>query len=733
MRERPVWYSTVWCAVSCCAAVWHRAVWCSAARRSRRRLVAVAVALLSTSLLTAPASSQDWRDADEEEPPIVGVLRRIARAQRHFHDERTVDQDLDGRGEYATLQELAGVLPPRGGGSVETEALLPPEYGAVDGRGTVQIGEHLIRVYLPAADGHGVNEIKGHYTRGDRALSPDLAELAWVAYAWPVSGKEDPTLCVNGYGVITRLSSRATKPAYEGRRRVPSAGAAFSAGGVRSLHSVLSIDATGQDRRKWQEFAKVESDTIAAERMALGEVRRYEVRRRLMQRIVAVGAAAWVPRPQERAVARSLIALSRAQTRFRARSLVDVDGDGFGEFGSLQEVLALIPARSAADGTPGTARFQIDPVPLRADEISEQGELRQGNYLIRLFLPAAGKGVARESRGRAVAVGSAAVDAEQAEVRWCAYAWPAEGSGAALMINQDGKLLRAESHEYVGAGRGPKPGAAFVDGGLGQIVGQLASEAQGQDRLRWDPEIPDVARVAADVERAMEPSDAESTQLTRLLHAAGLPERSSDPVIIRRRGNDEAAIHALKALVSAQAVFRWRKAVDVDADGLPEFGTFQELSSGVRCRTAADGATEDGVALSPSILSLPYQTVNRGGEVERRGYLFKLFLPGTGGSALHEVPGRALAEGGEGTFDTDAAERQWCAYAWPIDAGVTGQLVLAVNQEGVLVRLEGTPYEGVGRGPNPGAAFRDGGLRTIRGALALDTEGQDGNTWRPLE
>ena len=45
------------------------------------------------------------------------------------------------------------------GRTAEAEAYLPTEYGAVDSRGNVRIGDHLVRMYLTSADGSGVNEV----------------------------------------------------------------------------------------------------------------------------------------------------------------------------------------------------------------------------------------------------------------------------------------------------------------------------------------------------------------------------------------------------------------------------------------------------------------------------------------------------------------------------------------------------------------------------------------------
>ncbi len=176
----------------------------------------------------------------------------------------------------------------------------------------------------------------------------------------------------------------------------------------------------------------------------------------------------------------------------------------------------------------------------------------------------------------------------------------------------------------------------------------------------------------------------------------------------RLRANETFAASTLRTIRSSAAHFQSIAGIDLDNDGIGEFGVLQELSGAVALRTASDGSSVGGSVLDPIVLSAAFRSVNANAEVARSGYLFKVFLPGKGGFAVGEGVGAVLAAGS--TIDTDLAERTWCAYAWPIAYGFTGRRTFFVNQEGIITAKDDAGTSGTGdiTARNAGDAFLPG-------------------------
>ena len=97
--------------------------------------------------------------------------------------------------------------------------------------------------------------------------------------------------------------------------------------------------------------------------------------------------------------------------------------------------------------------------------------------------------------------------------------------------------------------------------------------------------------------------------------------------------------------------------------------------------------------LSPPVLSSSFGNV-QGSVVTRSGYVFQIWLPDAMGDGEQEA---ATGGGGATLPDPDNCEVLWAAYAWPLDAGTTGNRVFFVNQEGDLLQMNNriaTPYTG---------------------------------------
>jgi hypothetical protein len=195
-------------------------------------------------------------------------------------------------------------------------------------------------------------------------------------------------------------------------------------------------------------------------------------------------------------------------------------------------------------------------------------------------------------------------------------------------------------------------------------------------------------------------------------------------------------VATLRLIVEAQEQFKAARVVDLDGDGIGEFGVFRELVGTVALRTNSCGINTGGLALESPLLPprFGHPSVRRA-EVRRSGYIFKVFLPGLAGHAVEEhaySPFDSL----EGC-DEAGAETDWCAYAWPVRRGTSGRRTFFVNQSGVVTQANDRAYFGTQKFDthNAGAAFvaGEGWIRTITGTQALGTVGRDGNFWRVVE
>jgi len=202
----------------------------------------------------------------------------------------------------------------------------------------------------------------------------------------------------------------------------------------------------------------------------------------------------------------------------------------------------------------------------------------------------------------------------------------------------------------------------------------------------------------------------------------------------RLNANETSAISTLRNITSCQAQFQSSAKADADNDGTGEFGVFREMSGAIAVRTALDGTNTGGAVLAPPVLSGAFRTTNANAEVSRSGYLFKVFLPGTGGLGQEETATGA-GDTLDGTVDGDLSETSWCGYAWPASYGNSGNRSFFVNQAGDITGTDDNGYDGTADIDEAGAggAFRGtGAAGSITGQQAIGTVGRDGNTWKQI-
>ena len=195
----------------------------------------------------------------------------------------------------------------------------------------------------------------------------------------------------------------------------------------------------------------------------------------------------------------------------------------------------------------------------------------------------------------------------------------------------------------------------------------------------------------------------------------------------RLSANESNAISTLRNLVTSQAQFQSASNMDEDQDGTGEYGSFGELSGLSNLQRNGVGIASP---LNPPILPATFQTIDANGYATKSGYLFEVFLPNNAAAPIGQ---KDVAGGGPNpAVDPDNCESMWCAYAWPIDLGTTGNRAFFVNQRGEILqsKMNAVQYSGAAAGPPHSAAYTAVGMNQ---PVALPpVAGNDGNDWTPL-
>ncbi len=208
--------------------------------------------------------------------------------------------------------------------------------------------------------------------------------------------------------------------------------------------------------------------------------------------------------------------------------------------------------------------------------------------------------------------------------------------------------------------------------------------------------------------------------------------------------NETAAIATLRNLASCQAQIQTSGKIDVDQDGIGEYGTFLELTGSVGVRRGLNigegsgpaGATfkAKGKVVMPPILSPAMANLDKTGFVAKSGYAFMIFLPDTSrpfSLFVHETgPAASVGlAGGTGKIGIDLSETTWCAYAQPVVRGTSGNRRFFVNQSGDVMQSANDvgKRQGVATAIEGNSAFRVNG---ITGTIAVGTRGMDGDVWK---
>jgi hypothetical protein len=220
-----------------------------------------------------------------------------------------------------------------------------------------------------------------------------------------------------------------------------------------------------------------------------------------------------------------------------------------------------------------------------------------------------------------------------------------------------------------------------------------------------------------------------------IIAAMAIPRLSAARVI----AHESNAVATMRTIATAEAQTVASSSIDSNGDGAGEYAYFAEMAGLKPARVNAGGATAAGVPgideLRPNSLVVGMGNVSASC-VQRSGYLFQIWLPGA--AVAGAVPG--IAEdptGGKaaGPFpDSDNCATMWCAYAWPLSRGNSGDMVYFINNSGQMLQMSNrgaVKYSGLAGGPPFDAAFSAandmGSGIAINGLVANDT-----NLWTPF-
>lgn len=191
----------------------------------------------------------------------------------------------------------------------------------------------------------------------------------------------------------------------------------------------------------------------------------------------------------ESAAIATLKNISSGQSQCQASGVIDVNGNGQGEYGFFGELSGRIAVRNNT----GATQTITPPVLSTAFGNIADSRVSRSGYLFQMYLPdATGAGVPEDALG-GDAGNAAGVDPGQAETLWCCYAWPqVQGNSGkrTFFVNQSGDILATNGVTLAYSGNTnlatiPVPAAAYMAGSSGFMGDRVASNSSGLDGNFW--------------------------------------------------------------------------------------------------------------------------------------------------------------------------------------------------------------------------------------------------------
>ncbi len=292
------------------------------------------------------------------------------------------------------------------------------------------------------------------------------------------------------------------------------------------------------------------------------------------------------------------------------------------------------------------------------------------------------------------------------------------GDHVLLFATSDAAMERALNSGKDETARGPAGLAAALANPADHLVA-LQWQQDGADAVEpaGDGSVTRVQRTALGLELHGEEGGGMATLMGAAIVSGVVPAIAIPKLLqARNEANEHAAMANLRAIASAQAVYRSEARVDSDGDKTGEYGTLAELTGAAPPRGGGSpGLQLLGDALRP----------DSSGCALKNGYRYRIDLPKT------TKRGSTVA-----VIAAERAEVCFTAYAWPEQPGSSGVRVFAIDQEGEIWASDNTAetqgYQALIRLPRENAhELRDAADR-VSGVTAV-RRGRDGGVWLEIE
>ncbi len=194
----------------------------------------------------------------------------------------------------------------------------------------------------------------------------------------------------------------------------------------------------------------------------------------------------------ERSAIATLKSIATAQTQVQAFGVIDVNGNGTGEFGYFAELAGSVGLRDSS-GSPGAKLLRPPVLSAAFGNVTNQptmlgGVVTHSGYMFQMFLPHALKlGIPEGNTG---GVGPSPPDPDQSEALWSCYAWPTvfgSSGSRVFFVHHRGEVLATRNtvQRYSGATTVPRYWSAFALGQKLLMAGTVAVNTTAWDNAVW--------------------------------------------------------------------------------------------------------------------------------------------------------------------------------------------------------------------------------------------------------
>lgn len=178
-------------------------------------------------------------------------LTTIAYAQSHFQDQRVIDQDQNGIGEFGSFQNLYEISFRNPTIKTEFHFLRKDLPGLAINNGIVEYKGYYFIMYLPKYNGKPYN---GEELPSCNANDAKYQEKSWICYAWPSEDRDHDLRCL----VISQDSNvyvfANRNKRYIGMKRKPNPWSALDidSPSLRHLNGKIGINHNSTDGEDWE-------------------------------------------------------------------------------------------------------------------------------------------------------------------------------------------------------------------------------------------------------------------------------------------------------------------------------------------------------------------------------------------------------------------------------------------------------------------------------------------------